>query len=220
MRRLQLLASVAVITAGLASYACGGSDKDSTVTDSPIEAPSDIPSGETPSTPSTPPPASSTPSDPNSSPPSSSGGTSGSNTSGGSQSSGGNGGGGGGGGGGGPAIPNSKCAADSFVEKEGNDALDAANVLQNASGSACGKLTAANDVDYFTFTMPADSNYLGFAGAYSQDGVDFEITVGDKTFKIGDTPEVRPGSKYTVKVITKSGKVPADYRFDVQILKK
>jgi len=75
-------------------------------------------------------------------------------------------------------------------------------------------------VDYFTFTMPAEMNYLGFGAEYTQQGVDFEVTVGDVKFKVGDKPEVRPGAKYVVKAYSSSGKVPADYRLDVQILKK
>lgn len=220
--RLRLLSSVALILGSIVSYACSSSPEESTTPPEDTALPSDNGG----STPPAAPPASSEPSngaDPGPEGSSSGGGTSsgGTSSSGGSSSGGGKGDAGGGASSsssGGPGGGGTKCAAGSVAEKEANDAPAAATTIPNATGSACGSLSKAGDVDYFTFTMPADTNYLGFGSAFSQQGVDFEVTVDGETFTVGATPAVKPGKKYVVKAFT-TGKVPVDYRLDVEIKK-
>jgi hypothetical protein len=213
--RFRLLSSVALILGSIVTYACSSSSEEST----PPAEENALPA---PDRGADPPPASSSPSngaDPG--PPDE--GSSGGASSGGTSSSGGSSGGGkpdagasSSSGGSSGAAPSTKCAAGSVAEKEGNNDEASATAMPGATGSACGSLTKADDVDFFSFTMPADKNYLGFGSAFTQQGIEFEITVEGKTFKVGDTPEVKPGQKYVVKVHT-TGKAPVDYRLDVEI---
>lgn len=106
-----------------------------------------------------------------------------------------------------------KCTT---TEAEDNDTTDKANALPAASGSFCGTLATAADVDYATFTLPADATSLAFGSRFTKVGVDFEVTVEDKKFLVGDTPEVKPGKKYVVKAFT-TGQGPVDYRLSVTI---
>ncbi|MBS2020587.1 MAG: hypothetical protein JST00_47465 [Deltaproteobacteria bacterium] len=131
---------------------------------------------------------------------------------GGSGGGGGSGGAGAGAGGGASAVP-SACSVD---EKEGNDAEAEANAIGSAAAKFCGALSAAGDVDYATFTLPSDATFLGFASSFTQTGVDFEVSVGDKTFTVGDTPVVTPGAVYVVKAHTK-GKTPVSYKLSIDI---
>jgi hypothetical protein len=87
-----------------------------------------------------------------------------------------------------------------------------------ATGSFCGTLSAAGDVDYFSFLLPADAKYLGFSSAYSQQGVSFTLTVAGQTYGAGETPAFKPGALYIVKAST-SGSAPVSYRFGLDIKK-
>ncbi len=118
----------------------------------------------------------------------------------------------GGGGGGNGAT----CAAGATVESEDNDTEAKANALPAVTGSFCGTLSSAADVDYVTFTLPADATSLAFGSSYTKTGVDFEVTVDGKTFVVGDTPEVKPGKPYVIKAFT-SGAAPVDYRLSMTI---
>ncbi len=110
----------------------------------------------------------------------------------------------------------SKCPAGAAVEAEDNDTEAKANAMPAATGTFCGTLSAASDVDHVTFTLPADAKTLAFGSSYSKVGVDFEVAVDGKTFLVGDTPEVKPGKKYVIKAFTVGG-APVDYRLSVTI---
>jgi hypothetical protein len=111
-----------------------------------------------------------------------------------------------------------KCPAGAAVEAEDNDTEAKANAIPAATGSFCGALSTAADVDYVTFTLPADAKSLAFGSSYSKVGVDFEVTVEGKTFLVGETPEVKPGKTYVIKAFT-TGSAPVDYRLSVTIAK-
>ncbi len=88
-----------------------------------------------------------------------------------------------------------------------------ANVLPNVSGSLCGRLTTKTDVDFATFTMPADKNYLFTGYALTGNGVTLTVTVDGESFKAGQQPIVKPGSKYTLQATSTNDK-EVDYRFE------
>lgn len=118
---------------------------------------------------------------------------------------------------GGPGgTSNTTCAAGATVEAEDNDTEAKANALPAMTGSFCGALSTAADVDYVTFTLPADAKSLAFGSSFSKVGVDFEVSVEGKTFLVGDTPEVKPGKPYVIKAFTTGG-APVDYRLSVTI---
>lgn len=92
-------------------------------------------------------------------------------------------------------------------------------MLAGVTGSACGSLSTATDVDFFSFVLPTNATYLGFTTAYSQQGIDFELSVEGQTFKLGEpNGPFKPGKTYAVKASTK-GKVPASYRLGIEIKK-
>jgi len=120
-----------------------------------------------------------------------------------------------GGGGGGGAI-NPQCEATSVHESGSNDTPDTANAIPAASGTYCGSLDSATDVDFVTFTLPVGTKSLGFGLAYSQMGLEVEGTAGGETFVVGGKPAFKPGQKYVLKVHS-SGTTPVSYLLSVDI---
>jgi hypothetical protein len=129
---------------------------------------------------------------------------------------GGGGGGGGGsdGGGGGGAL----CIAGSVAETEDNNTPEKANALAGVTGTYCGTLSSAADVDYAAFTLPADAKSISFGSDFSKVGVELDITVGGETFTLGEATIFKPGQRYVVKAYT-TGSAPVSYRLSVQIKK-
>lgn len=105
------------------------------------------------------------------------------------------------------------CSPTSVAEMEPNDTEGTANVLPNVSGSICGRLTTNADVDFATFTMPADKTYLFTGYAVSSGGVTLTLTVDGQSFQAGKQPIVKPGSKYILKATSTNTK-EVDYRVD------
>lgn len=117
---------------------------------------------------------------------------------------------------GGGAGGGSLCVNGSVKEAEANNTADTANAMPGASGSFCGSLSAAGDVDFVAFTLPANATYLSFGSSFSRGGLSITVTANGKSFKVGETPAFEPGQKYVAKIET-SGSVPADYRLEVEI---
>lgn len=127
-------------------------------------------------------------------------------------------GGGGGGGDGGGGGNNALCEASSVHETEANDSAATANAIPAATGSFCGTLATAADVDFLSFTLPATATKLAFGDAYSQQGLTVEIEVDGQKANVGEKPPFKPGGKYVLKVQT-TGKAPVSYRVSVEITK-
>ena len=121
----------------------------------------------------------------------------------------------GGGTGGGPGK---LCQTASVAEKEDNNSEAAATAVPGATGSACGQLASKTDVDFFKFTLPADTTGFGMGLNYSRQGLKIQVSVDGKSFEIGQTPELIPGKEYVVKVST-TGDAPVDYRWDMTVEK-
>ena len=64
--------------------------------------------------------------------------------------------------------------------------------------------------------MPASATNIAFATSYTQQGVDFELSVGAESFKISQPAIFKPGQTYFVKVST-AAKAPVDYRLTITI---
>jgi hypothetical protein len=118
------------------------------------------------------------------------------------------------GGGGGPINP--QCQATSVHESGSNDTPDTANAIPAATGTFCGTLDSATDVDFVSFTLPAGTKSLGFGLAYTQMGLGIEGTAGGETFDVGSKPAFKPGEKYVLKVHS-SGATPVSYLLSVDI---
>ncbi len=115
-----------------------------------------------------------------------------------------------------PPAPNPQCQASSVHESGSNDTAATANAIPAASGSFCGSLDSASDVDFVTFTLPANATSLGFGLSYSRLGVVIEGVAGGESFTVGGKPAFKPGQKYTLEVHT-SGMTPVDYLLTVDI---
>ena len=110
------------------------------------------------------------------------------------------------------------CEASSTKEKEDNNSEAAATAVPAATGSACGQLATKADVDFFKFTLPADTTGFGMGYNFTRAGLKIEVTANGKTFNVGSTPELEPGKEYVVKVST-TGDGPVDYRWSMEVEK-
>ncbi|MDB5219060.1 MAG: hypothetical protein JWO86_6987 [Myxococcaceae bacterium] len=117
-------------------------------------------------------------------------------------------------GGGGP--PNPQCEATSIHESGSNDTEATANAIPAATGTYCGSLDSATDVDVVTFTLPLGTKSLGFGLSYDAQGIEVEGTAGGETFLVGGTPAFKPGQKYVLKVRS-TGANSVSYLLSVEI---
>ncbi len=214
LRSVTMLSLLCATACALASVACSSPSGETPTEEASPTSPGPITDPVAP--PATEPaPAPATEATPSAPPPGSlgSGGADGGADGGGGGAGTGGGGGAGTGGGGG-----SKCVAGSVKEAEANDTPETANALAAATGSFCGSLAKAGDVDHVTFTLPAEAQYLAFGSSFTQGGLSIEISVGGKKFNVGQAPAFVPGGKYVAKIST-SGATPVDYRLDLEIKK-
>ena len=112
------------------------------------------------------------------------------------------------------APPSSACLADSVGETEANDTAASANTIPGATGTYCGTISAAADVDFVTFTAPPTFAGISFKLSSSQAGANVQISVNDGapvTLGQGAAPAVL-GGKYVVRV---SGTAGLAYRLGV-----
>jgi hypothetical protein len=207
--RLRTLATMAAF-ATLA--ACSSKAGDSTAADDPAPTMPDRSADPNAAAPATDPAT-----DPAAPPPSLGAGTTtdadaGSDAGGGGSGTGGGGGAGTGGGGGGGAS--SQCQAGSVKEVESNDSAATANAMPAATGSFCGTL-GDGDVDFVTFTLPADAKYLAFGSSWTNP-IQMEVSVGGQKFDVGQTPAFVAGGQYVIKIHAAS---KADYRLELEIKK-
>lgn len=205
------LRSVVVTSLLLVVVGCSGKADDAQAEDPAAAAPEQAAQPTLPTSDPAPAPATT---DPNAPPPGSLG-------TGGGGDAGAEGGGGGtgtGGGTGGGAGGGTKCVNGSVAETEANDTAQTANEIPSATGSFCGKLPTAGDVDFVRFTLPAEAKYLSYQMSMTAPGVKVDFTVGDKTFGPGQALVFVPGGVYVAKITT-TGAAPVDYRLDIEIKK-
>lgn len=116
-----------------------------------------------------------------------------------------------------PTTPSSpECLATSVAEIEANDTADTATTVPGATGSFCGTIAEDADVDFFSFTAPANAQGLAFGAAYSKKGATVEVAVdGGAAVQLGTSGlKLVPGGKYVVKV---SGPAALTYRVDLTV---
>lgn len=112
-----------------------------------------------------------------------------------------------------------ECVAGSVAETEGNDTAATANGIPSASGTFCGTLSSATDVDFLSFVLPNDAKGLGFGVSYTRQGLVVTGRVAGESFAIGGTPAFRPGQTYVLEVRATTGNAPISYRVSVDIQK-
>jgi hypothetical protein len=101
-------------------------------------------------------------------------------------------------------VPTPICTAGSVLESESNDTEGTADAI-NFDHAYCGTIGLAGDVDYLTFTLPADA--IGFAWRVSWLGPPptLAITSEGVTAAGGEDPPFFPGKTYVVKVTRSNG---------------
>jgi hypothetical protein len=135
----------------------------------------------------------------------------GSSGDGGSTSSGGTSSGGTGDGGGGAG---SLCNAQTQKEIEANDSQGTATAVTTGF---CGVLPTGTDVDFATFTLPANATNFNFNTQVTKPQVDFFLIVGAQRVPIqGGSLPFEPGQKYYIEVRNKQN-TSVDYRVLVNI---
>ncbi len=115
-----------------------------------------------------------------------------------------------------PSVAAGACAADSVAETETNDTPETANGIPGATGTYCGTLGSATDVDVVTFTAPADFKGLSMKLSSTAPGATVTISVnGGAPVTLGQAavPAVRNGN-YVVKI---SGAAGIGYRLGLTI---
>ena len=113
----------------------------------------------------------------------------------------------------GPADP-SLCAGDSVPESESNDSAALANLMPGQTGSFCGTIGSAVDVDHSTFTLPANVRSMGYGVVFSRPGVDATLSVNGQVFRLNQLIPVIPNGKYTLRVTGPQG---LSYRFKLAV---
>lgn len=114
-----------------------------------------------------------------------------------------------------PQADLSMCRAGSVAETESNDSATAANPMPGQTFSFCGSLASSADVDFVTFTLPADTRSFSYGVSFNRNGIDATITAGAQgTFRLNQAVPILPGQKYVVRI---AGAQAMGYRFDVNI---
>ncbi len=122
--------------------------------------------------------------------------------------------GGGGGGGGGDAGVGTLCNAQTQKEAEPNDAQGTATAITTGM---CGVLPTGSDVDFATFTLPANATSFNFGTQVTKPQVDFFLLVDAQRVPIsGGSLPFEPGKKYYIEVRNKQNSSD-DYRVTVNI---
>ncbi|OJY17347.1 MAG: hypothetical protein BGO98_00120 [Myxococcales bacterium 68-20] len=128
----------------------------------------------------------------------------------------GNGGGKGDGGGGGGGGGGSLCQAGSVAESEPNDDAASADSIPGETGTFCGRIGSDTDVDFVTFTLPANAKSFGMSQKTTSGAIRIEPSVDGTTFPFGGgNYPFKPGKAYTLKISTTGGAL--DYRIGVTI---
>jgi hypothetical protein len=107
------------------------------------------------------------------------------------------------------------CAAGSLTEVEPNDTAATANVIPGATSTFCGRLPSVGDVDYITFTLPANAKTVWFGRAWDKAVIGVEVSVDGGTFTVGSPPIFKPGSTYVMKVWIKGPGTATNYTVSV-----
>ncbi|MDF2694960.1 MAG: hypothetical protein K0S65_3343 [Labilithrix sp.] len=124
---------------------------------------------------------------------------------------GGDGGGGGNGGGGG-----SLCQSSSVAESETNNDLASADSMPGQTGTFCGKIGSDADVDFVTFTLPANAKSFGMSQNTTSGAIKIEPSVEGEAFPFsGGNYLFKPGKPYVLKISTTGGAL--DYRISLTI---
>jgi hypothetical protein len=128
----------------------------------------------------------------------------------------GNGGGGGGNGGGGNGGGGSLCQSTSVAESEANNDLASADTMPGQTGTFCGKISSDADVDFVTFTLPANAKSFGMSQNTTSGAIKIEPSVDGEAFPFsGGKYLFRPGKPYVLKISTTGGAL--DYRISLTI---
>jgi hypothetical protein len=113
----------------------------------------------------------------------------------------------------------SLCLSNSVQESEDNGTEGTADQMPGESATFCGRISAAGDVDFMTFTLPSDAKTLQM-GQNTTNGAAIQIDAfaDGEAFAFNGTYPFKPDKPYVVKVSSKTGQT-FDYRITVTITK-
>jgi hypothetical protein len=111
----------------------------------------------------------------------------------------------------------SLCLSGSIQESEDNGTEATANQMPSESATFCGRISAAGDVDFIKFMLPANATSLSMRqnttnGAATQ----IEAFADGEAFSFSGTYPFKPGKPYVLKISSKNGNT-FDYRIMVMI---
>jgi hypothetical protein len=108
-----------------------------------------------------------------------------------------------------------KCVSGSVQESEANDDVGTADEMPGQTGTFCGRIGANTDVDFISFTLPANAKSLSMSQSTTSGAIKIEPTADGEAFSFSGTYPFKPGKKYVIKVSTTAGAL--DYRIGVNI---
>jgi hypothetical protein len=110
-----------------------------------------------------------------------------------------------------------KCSQFTVQESEVNDDVANADPIPNETGTYCGSITSAGDVDFITFTLPASLSRLRM-GYETTNGAAIQVdaTADGEAFPFNGTYLIKPSKPYVLKVSSKNGQL-FDYLIKVEI---
>ncbi len=111
----------------------------------------------------------------------------------------------------------SLCEPGSIEESEPNDTDITADVLPSQTAKYCGRVQP-NDVDYVTFTLPANATTFGIFQSNTSTALKIEGVVDGTTFALdGSNPPFMPGKTYLLKATAPGAGVAVDYSVSISI---
>lgn len=114
------------------------------------------------------------------------------------------------------------CLSTSQTEAEDNSVLDGANNVNNRSGSFCGTIDNAEDIDFLRLQLPANAQSLYMSLVASRTGLRVQLTVDgtEEAFPPAAPGGVTfaPGKNYVLRLRAAPEAIaPIDYRLELTI---
>jgi hypothetical protein len=109
------------------------------------------------------------------------------------------------------------CLSGSVQESEDNGTEAAADQMPSESATFCGRISAAGDVDFMKFTLPADARNLSMSqNTTNGAAIQIDAFADGEAFSFSGTYPFKPGKPYVLKISSKNGQT-FDYRITVTI---
>jgi hypothetical protein len=105
------------------------------------------------------------------------------------------------------------CLPTSVVESESNDTVGTADTMPGGSDTYCGVISSISDVDYVTFTLPADAVAMTYR-YYSPVSLDVAISIDGGPFGYVISP-FSPGKPHVFRISGATANTPYRLKLDI-----